>query len=1364
MSGALRSDAHHVAEGCAGSGSLTALADGSPAYGTGARDGGGHLGALNGAGPARLERWGSACQEASVSDFQVFRGPISHSLFRQQKLQQVVRRIVPGATGISATYVHFAESGERRPWSPEEQDKLQRLLDYGPPAPEVLPSGLRFWVVPRFGTISPWSSKATEIVQGAGVSSLRRLERGIQYCVEGVQQVPVGTFVELCSHLHDRMTETVLQNLEQAAGLFQHELRRPLRTVPLVQQGRRALLEANSEWGLALSEDEIDYLTDAFRQLGRNPTDVELMMFAQANSEHCRHKIFRASWFIDGVEQTHSLFSMIKNTYAKNSEGMLSAYSDNAAVMEGFTATRFFPQPGEGAVYAEHREPSHILMKVETHNHPTAISPYPGAATGSGGEIRDEGATGLGAKPKAGLSGFSVSHLRIPGWIRPWEADDIGRPSRIVSPLAIMAEGPLGAAGFNNEFGRPNILGYFRTFEQTVGQDTFGYHKPIMVAGGLGSIRPEHVEKKPFSPGAQLVVLGGPAMLIGLGGGAASSMTSGSSSEDLDFASVQRENPEMQRRCQEVIDRCNALGSESPIVFIHDVGAGGLSNALPELVHDGGCGGRFDLNKIPSSEAGLSPMELWCNEAQERYVLAISPEGLARFEDICARERCPYAVVGEATEQLRIVLEDDQAEARPIDLSLSVLLGKPPTMTRRATTVPYFSEELDVHAVPLAEAVDRVLSFPTVADKTFLITIGDRSVTGLIHRDQMVGPWQVPVADCALTLADYSGFSGEAMAMGERAPLAVLDAAAAAQMAVAEALTNLAAAPVGRLSRVKLSANWMAAAGAPGEDARLYEAVRAVGMELCPELELTIPVGKDSMSMRTVWAEGKKSVRAPVSLIISAFARVADVRLAVTPQLRSDEPSRLLLVDLGHGKNRLGMSVFAQVTGQAGSDVPQVESPGKLRAFFETIQELLEKRWLLAYHDRSDGGLLATLAEMAFAGRVGVRVDLDAIASQPEAGTDEHLLFAEELGAVLQVRESEVSVVLDAFARAGLGDIAFELGGLRSDDRVVVTRGDVAIFDASRVALRRAWSRVSFEMQKLRDNPATAQQEYDLLLDREDPGIVPWVPFDGEVSALPSGLQLVSERPPVAILREQGVNGQIEMAAAFHRAGFACHDVHMSDLLGGRARLSDYRGLVLCGGFSYGDVLGAGLGWAKSILFHEHAREECRAFFADERKFSLGICNGCQALTGLKDIIPGADHFPRFVRNESDQFEARLSQVEIVSSPSVLLRGMEGARLPVAVAHGEGRADFRAPQDRSAVRVALRYVDGRGQVATRYPHNPNGSPDGIAGLCNDDGRITLMMPHPERVFRTVQHSFAPGHWGERGPFLRMFENARLFVD
>jgi phosphoribosylformylglycinamidine synthase len=1195
--------------------------------------------------------------------------------------------------------------------------------------------------------------------------------------LKGAVQLGEDVLRRAAKALHDRMTEAVSTKLTDAAGLFRSESPRPFGRVDVLAQGRQALVQANSDLGLALAEDEIDYLVDAFEELGRNPSDVELMMFAQANSEHCRHKIFRADFIIDGQPQSHSLFGMIKNTYEVHSEGVLSAYSDNAAVMEGFEAERFFPTPSpEGvAAYGSRREPAHILMKVETHNHPTAISPYPGASTGSGGEIRDEGATGRGSKPKAGLTGFSVSNLRIPGFVQPWEKE-YGKPERIVSAFDIMIDGPLGGAAFNNEFGRPAICGYFRTYEQSVagpaGEVVRGYHKPIMLAGGLGNVRPELVQKGKIPEGAKLVVLGGPALLIGLGGGAASSMASGQSAADLDFASVQRDNPEMERRCQEVIDRCNALGSDSPIVSIHDVGAGGLSNALPELVHDSDRGARLELRNVPNAEPGMSPMEIWCNEAQERYVLAIDAARLETFEELCERERCPFAVVGTATNVEQIVVRDAHFDNSPIDLPSSVLFGKPPKMTRDVRREAAPALELDT-TVSVRDAAYRVLRLPTVADKSFLITIGDRTVTGLIARDQMVGPHQVPVADAAVTLADYTGFTGEAMAIGERTPVAIVDSAAAARMAVGEAITNLASAPVEGLNRVKLSANWMAAAGAPGEDARLYEAVKAVGLELCPSLGITIPVGKDSMSMRTVWDGGKKSVVAPVSLIVSAFARVRDVRGALTPELRADADTKLVLVDLGRGKNRLGVSAFAQVFNQVGRVPADLDRPEDLASFFDVVQALGASGKLLAYHDRSDGGLFVTVTEMAFAGRVGVRVELDGVAKEGSNAALLGALFSEELGAVLQVRSSDVGEVVSAFAARGLaqGESVHVLGGVSTagEPRVVFARGGAAVLDEPLVELRRAWSETSYRMQSLRNNPKCAAEEYARNTDPKEPGLVPHVPFDPNENVARAIVESASERPKVAILREQGVNGQVEMAAAFHQAGFEALDVHMSDVLSGRAKLEQYRGLVACGGFSYGDVLGAGLGWAKSVLFNASAREALSTFFRRSDTFTLGVCNGCQALAGLKELIPGAEAWPRFVRNESEQFEARLALVEVQESKSVLFSGMAGARIPVAVAHGEGRAEFLdargtvLSQDAAEPLVALRFVDGHGQPASAYPTNPNGSPGGITGLSSVDGRATILMPHPERVFRAVQLSWRPREWEGASPWTRMFQNARRWV-
>ncbi|MEZ5508984.1 MAG: phosphoribosylformylglycinamidine synthase, partial [Gammaproteobacteria bacterium] len=1162
---------------------------------------------------------------------------------------------------------------------------------------------------------------------------------------------------------HDRMVEAVFTDLAQAAQLFRTDDPAPLTTVDILGGGRAALATANRTLGLALADDEIDYLVASFTELQRNPTDVELMMFAQANSEHCRHKIFNADWVIDGQPQSHSLFKMIKNTYAQGGEDVLSAYKDNAAVIKGFTAGRFFPDPASKE-YAFHQEPVHILMKVETHNHPTAIAPFPGAATGAGGEIRDEGATGRGSKPKAGLTGFTVSNLNIPGYQCPWE-QPYGKPDRIVSALDIMIEGPLGGAAFNNEFGRPNLNGYFRTYEQQVttvnGAEVRGYHKPIMIAGGYGNIREEHVEKGEIPVGAKLIVLGGPAMQIGLGGGAASSMATGASSADLDFASVQRDNAEIERRCQEVIDQCWQLGDANPIAFIHDVGAGGLSNAMPELVKDGGRGGRFELRDVPNDEPGMSPLAIWCNESQERYVMAVAPADLETFDAICKRERCPYAVIGEATEAQHLTLHDDHFGNNPVDLPMSVLFGKPPKMTREFQRGGIAHAPVNTAGIDVKDAAYRVLSLPTVASKKFLITIGDRTVTGTVTRDQMVGPWQVPVADLAVTTTTLDVFTGEAMAMGERTPAALIDAPASGRMAVGEAITNIACARIEKLSDVRLSANWMCAAGYPGEDQALFDTVKAVGMELCPALGITIPVGKDSMSMRTVWQDGeqKKSVTAPLSLIISAFAPVLDVRKTVTPQLQTGEgDTRLLLIDLGNGKNRLGATALAQVYNQLGDACADVDSASQLKAFFDQIQSLLQDGKLLAYHDRSDGGLLATLSEMVFAGHVGVSVDIAALGDVIPA------LFNEELGAVIQVRTADAATIMAKLQAAGLQ--AFDIGTLNDSNTLAISSNGNAVLNESRIALEQCWAEASFRIQSLRDNSECAQQEFDQIARADDPGISPILTFDPQHN-IAAPMINTGVRPRVAILREQGVNGHVEMAAAFHAAGFTPVDVHMSDILSGRVTLEGFKGLVACGGFSYGDVLGAGEGWAKSILFNAGAREQFSRFFARDDAFALGVCNGCQMMSNLHELVPGADYWPHFVRNQSERFEARVCTVEVQQSNSILLQGMEGSRLPIAVAHGEGRAEFASSAQinaaASASGIALRYVDNWGNVTETYPANPNGAPQGITGLCNADGRVTIMMPHPERVYRTVQNSWYPKTWGEDGPWLRMFRNARKWV-
>lgn len=1213
-------------------------------------------------------------------------------------------------------------------------------------------------VVPRLGTISPWASKATDIAHNCGFSSVARIERGVIYVIDGIETLSTSQLKAAERCLHDRMVESVLPSLADCVAVFEHVAATTFDSVGVLEGGRAALDAANRDLGLALADDEIDYLTEAFTALGRNPTDVELMMFAQANSEHCRHKIFNASWCIDGAEREHSLFAMIRNTHRLGGEGVLSAYSDNAAVVAGHRAGRFYPD-AETHTYAYHDEAIHLLMKVETHNHPTAIAPFAGAGTGSGGEIRDEGAVGRGSRPKAGLVGFSVSHLNIPGLERPWEIN-YGKPERIVTPLQIMIDGPIGAAAFNNEFGRPNLTGYFRTFELETKQGVKGYHKPIMIAGGFGNIRTEHVEKGEFQPGAKLVVLGGPAMLIGLGGGAASSMASGQSDEDLDFASVQRQNPEMEHRCQEVIDRCWALGVRNPIAFIHDVGAGGLSNALPELVKDGGRGGRFALRDVPSDEPGMSPREIWCNEAQERYVMAIEPGDLPTFEAICRRERCPFAVVGEATEAPHLYLGDTQFDNAPVDLPMSLLFGKPPKMHRDVAHGVAPADEFDAN-LPIAECLQRVLTFPAVGSKSFLITIGDRSVTGMVARDQMVGPWQVPVADCAVTTVSLDSHLGEAMSMGERTPIALLDGPASARMSIAEAITNILAAPVALLRDIRLSANWMCAAGHGHDDAVLYDTVHAVGMEFCPQLGITVPVGKDSMSMRTTWQDAgvEKSVTSPVSLIVSAFAPVGDVRDTLTPALRRDVDSKLLLLDLGRGANRLGGSVLAQVFGRLGETPPDV-SASDLKALFDFINALKSRDLLLAYHDRSDGGLLVTLLEMAFASRCGLDIELDVSTEDAAA-----VLFSEEIGVVLQVAEAELHRVEAIATEYGLHDLLTVVATPRTDERIVVNTAQFELIDSQRGALQRLWSQTSHAIARLRDNAECADQEFAAIT-AADAGLSAALTYevDEDIAApfIATGV-----RPKLAVLREQGVNGQLEMAAAFDRAGFDAVDVHMSDLLSGDVSLADFHGLAACGGFSYGDVLGAGEGWAKSILFHDRVRDEFSRYFHRADTFTLGVCNGCQMLSALNTLIPGAEHWPRFARNESEQYEARLTLVRVEPSPSILLAGMAGSHLPIVVAHGEGRAQFKGASQLDGAEhsgtIALRYIDNQLAVTQRYPANPNGSPNGIGGLCSDDGRVTIMMPHPERVFRSSQLSWGPAQWREDSGWMRIFRNARVWL-
>jgi len=1308
-------------------------------------------------------------------------GAAALSPFRLEKIRREAAQQGLKLGTLAARHWHFLELDAAL--DAAQMRLVEQALDYGTPAAVPTEADPLILVTPRPGTISPWSSKATDILKNCGLVGFRRIERGVAFHVLDASGQPLSAeaMSRLLPLLHDRMTEAVL-TLADVAQLFRHVPPRELARVDVLAGGRPALEAANKSLGLALSDDEVDYLVENFVRIGRNPTDVELMMFAQANSEHCRHKIFNASWVIDGAAQAKSLFGMIRDTHAAHPEGTVVAYSDNSSVIEGATIDRFYPR-ADGS-YAYSSELTHVLMKVETHNHPTAISPFPGAATGSGGEIRDEGATGIGSKPKAGLCGFSVSNLNIPGCEQPWEAGAYGKPERIVTPLAIMLEGPIGAAAFNNEFGRPNLAGYFRTFEETVAGQRRGYHKPIMLAGGVGSIRADHVEKKLLPVGTLLIQLGGPGMLIGLGGGAASSMDTGANIADLDFDSVQRGNPEMERRAQEVIDRCWQLGDKNPILSIHDVGAGGLSNALPELVHGGGRGGRFELRAAPSEESGMSPREIWCNEAQERYVLAIPPAHLDEFRALCERERCPFAVLGVATEENHLLVTDSHFQNAPVDVSLDVILGKPPKMTRDVVHQPALPAPLALDGIELRDAVYRVMAMPGVASKMFLISIGDRTVGGLTARDQCVGPWQVPVADCAITLAGYQTTQGEVFSLGEKAPLALIDAPASGRMAIVEAVTNLAAARVAGLGQVKLSANWMAPAGHPGEDAALFDTVAAVS-NYCQALGVSIPVGKDSMSMKSVWETGgeKKTVTSPISLVISAFATTPDATQHLTPQLRLDAgDTDLVLIDLGLGRNRLGASSFAQAYKQVGDRCPDAPEAAALVAFFDTVQALNAAGKLLAYHDRSDGGLFAALCEMAFAGHCGVELDVDELCSDKirfdveEAGLPEpdtldargysdsifNVLFSEEAGAVLQVRRADTQAVMQAFFDAGLRAEFYVIGQPNANDRVRVMRKERVILDEARTELQGAWARTSYEMAKLRDNPACAEQEFAQHADAGDPGLRYALSFDADEN-IAAPCIATGKRPRVAVLREQGVNGQVEMAAAFDAAGFAAVDVHMSDILSGRVSLADFTGLAACGGFSYGDVLGAGGGWAKSILFNPRARDQFAAFFERADTFALGVCNGCQMMSQLHDLIPGAAAWPRFERNLSEQFEARFALVEVLASPSIFFGGMAGSVMPIAVSHGEGRIAFRDPAHARQAQSTLRYVDHRGAPTETYPLNPNGSPGGLTGFTTADGRFSILMPHPERVFRAAQLSWKPDGMAGAAPWLRMFRNARRAV-
>ncbi len=1327
------------------------------------------------------------------------RGSAALSQFRQDKL--VAALAEHRVTDVSAEFWHFAELS--REATRDERLQLDALLAYGADAEPSESHQHAFLVVPRLGTISPWSSKATDIASNCGLSFVQRIERGVWYWVNSEGALPKEAKRAIEEACHDRMTEVVLPTIAAAKAIFDTHAAKPLTTI---SRDASALKIANGELGLALSDEEIDYLVNAFDKLERDPTDVELLMFAQANSEHCRHKVFNASWTIDGVAQDKSLFAMIRNTHAANPQGTEIAYSDNAAILTGGDALRFFPDAD--SKYADHADLTHYLAKVETHNHPTAIAPFAGAATGAGGEIRDEGATGRGAVPKSGLTGFTTSNLRLPGLPQPWEAAtaDVGKPDRISSALDIMIQGPTGGAAFNDEFGRPVLGGYFRTFEQKVGDTVYGYHKPIMIAGGIGAVSDLHVHKIAFPAGTLLIQLGGEGMRIGMGGGAASSMTTGQNTADLDFDSVQRGNPEMQRRAQEVINACWRLGEANPILAIHDVGAGGLSNALPELVHGAGTeadprGALFDLRQVLTLEAGMSPAEIWCNESQERYVVAVASASVSLFKAYCERERCPFAIVGVADGSGNLTVADAKFNNKPVDMSLDVLLGKPPKMERvtmRASVKhlppPQPSPAGGGSNAKLRDLAYRVLQHPTVADKTFLITIGDRFVGGLTAREQMVGPWQVPVADVAVTLRDFVGNAGEAMAMGERTPLAVLNAPASARMAVAEAITNIAAASIATIADIKLSANWMAAVDVPGEDAALFDAVHAVGMELCPALGVSIPVGKDSMSMRTGWSDGdtSRSVHAPVSLIVTAFANVTDVRKTLTPLLKIDHDTVLLLVDVARGRQRMGGSIFHQVQSTMGTEVPDCDSADDLKTFFAGVQLLNASGLLLAYHDRSDGGLFAVLVEMIIASRTGLTVTLDSLPQRGRAGEGEggatpivdatlnsvppplpspagggsmlEALFNEELGAVIQVHRADIDK-----ARAAFGSLPVqEIATLRDDGKLIIEHQGNNVFDEARQALHVAWSATSIQIQRLRDNPDCADSEFDRVFDDDDTGLAPRVLFDSKVNIAAPMIAAninVGARPKIAILREQGVNSHIETAHVFTTAGFDAYDVHMTDLQTGRRSLDEFKGFVACGGFSYGDVLGAGAGWAKSILLNAELREEFQEFFTATDTFALGICNGCQMMAHMAPIIPGAAHWPKFVRNGSEQFECRTVMVEVMETPSILFKGMEKTRLPIVVAHGEGFAQFKDDEHMETAQslVTLRFVDSLGIVTENYPLNPNGSPGGITGLTSTDGRFNVLMPHPERTHRIENFSWHPEGW-TRSPWLRMFENARVWLE
>ena len=1292
-------------------------------------------------------------------------GPASHSPFKLESLLRRLLSIDQNITGLGARFIHFIDSKNDLG---EEQDRiLDSILEYGPNWPFGADEGFKIFTLPRFGTTSPWSSKATDIAKVCGLSSIERIERGVVFslALTNKDKRPKKEAIDL---LYDRMTEVAITDLKQAKEIFSSLEPQPFSEVDILSDGKSALETANLQLGLALNDDEIEYLLEQFTKLNRNPTDAELMMFAQANSEHCRHKVFNADWIIDGIEKERSLFQMIKHTHEASSRNVLSAYKDNAAVIAGHKADWFLPNLDDQK-YRRFNDEIHTMMKVETHNHPTAISPYPGAATGSGGEIRDEAATGRGAMPKAGLTGFSVSHLFIPDDVQSWE-NTIGKPDHIASALDIMLDGPIGGAAYNNEFGRPNILGYFRTFEEHNKEEvntSWGFHKPIMIVGGMGNISDSSVKKNDIEAGSLIIVLGGPAMLIGLGGGSASSLNAGSSDSELDFASVQRDNAELERRAQEVITRCFAMGVQNkeekanPIILIHDVGAGGLSNAIPEVADHSKMSADISLRDIDNAEPGMSPLEIWCNEAQERYVLSIHPEDLEIFDQICKRERCPYAVVGEVATHGNLRLKDEVFDNYPIDMPMDVLFGKPPKTKLEITSEQKSIIDDGLNGIDIEEAALKILRFPTVADKTFLIHIGDRTVGGLVSQDQFVGPWQVPVSDVAVTLKDHFGVQGEAMAMGERSPIAVHNAPASGRIAVGEAITNILSAPISDIADIKLSANWMSSIMTDRLKQDLYETVEAISIDFCSKIGITIPVGKDSLSMQTSWANENKQYKntAPLSLVISAFAPINDVNNVITPQLKEKNESILLLIDLGQGQNRMGGSCLSQIYNLRLGGTPDIEDPELLKRFFNAVTALKSRKLIQAYHDRSDGGLFACVSEMAFAGNMGLDLSFEA------ANEDEllELLFSEELGCVIQIQKGDLDVVLDILKEASLSNCAYPIGTVLKDHRISI-KSDVFNHSFDLKILRQAWSKMSYEMQKLRDNPETAEEGFKKLLDENDPGLNPKIKFG---TTHIDYKRLKTSSPKVAILRDQGVNSQIEMAVAFNKAGFNAYDIHMTDILNGQVNLDQYIGLVVCGGFSYGDVLGAGGGWAKSVLFNEDARNQFKTFFHREETFSLGICNGCQMMSQLKDLIPGADHWPRFVRNLSEQFEARLNMVEVLESNSIFLNGMEGSMIPIATSHGEGRVQYAHDSDMDALKhsksVTIRYVDNFGQPAIHYPDNPNGSESGFAGFCSEDGRSTIMMPHPERVMRTEQFSWCPDDWKDHGPWARFFVNARDWI-